>query len=1026
MPRVVGLARCSTDLQVDSMPVQLNQIIEGALRLGLPEPELLQEPIGTSGVSTVFRQRPEGRKLWYQLCKGDTLIVSKIDRLGRKTRDICQTINHFIDRGVRVVVLDLFGGQSLDIAGPIGQIVVTIMAACAEIEANAIAERTRSRAQWAKAQGLAYIGNAWGRQIVVRDPQNNIKPRDKSIGDAFTVLTWDGTLSGSASLNIDPAFAAEGIRLIRVWNPNSLVLEAVHPATVGISAAGATIITGGTAAISTTVSNSAASPAASLDYTLGASVTSGSATLGPVIPASGSLAQSASQASTVMATSTNLGANTVTFTASDPNSSNSSQSTTATLTVLGHAAPSLSVVSGNSQTVIVGATGISAGLSLSNGTSGQTGLASLDVNSLGSGVSGLTGGAMIPSGSAQSYTAALSAGTLGVQTQTFSLNVSDDHTLPGAAGPADISTGVTLTVLGHAAPDLSVTNGNNQIVIVGATGINAGLNLSNGTSGQSGLASLDVNSLGFGVNDPTGGALVASGLAQSYTAALRTSTLGSQIQTFLLNVGDDQTLPGASAPVYISTGVNLTVLGHAAPSLNVASGNSQTVIVGATGISAGLTLSNGNQGQGGLASLDVNSLGAGVSGPMGGALVTSGSSQSYTAALDTSTVGTQTQTFSFNVGDDHTLPGALAPTNISASTTLTVLDHAAGSATVTSGNGFLAHTGATGLSASIAVSNAAGTRSDLEVDSAPTISNGTLSSGPAKPYYVPAGTGQAYTATFNAGNTPGVFSDTVTFASAGDNQSLPGANSPGSLSVSITGNVYSGKAEWNATTGVWGTSANWKDTVGGGPSGAPGVSGYATDTATFGSAVPSGTAVVNLDGAAPVLSNLIFSNSNASYTISQGPGTTGLTLIGTDSSSAAAVTVISGTHSVDAPILLGSNLVVSDSGNLAIGGNLTDGGLAKSMTLDGPGELILSGSNTYSGGTVVNSGNLIVTSSYSVPDGGSLTVGAGGTLIFDPSMAAAPVVASSVSPVPEPRTLVMLCAGALGLLAFAWRRRRAA
>jgi DNA invertase Pin-like site-specific DNA recombinase len=48
----------------------------------------LQEPIGTSGVSTVFRQRPEGRKLWYQLTKGDTLIVSKIDRLGRKTRDI--------------------------------------------------------------------------------------------------------------------------------------------------------------------------------------------------------------------------------------------------------------------------------------------------------------------------------------------------------------------------------------------------------------------------------------------------------------------------------------------------------------------------------------------------------------------------------------------------------------------------------------------------------------------------------------------------------------------------------------------------------------------------------------------------------------------------------------------------------------------------------------------------------------------------------------------------------------------------
>ena len=200
------------------------------------------------------------------------------------------------------------------------------------------------------------------------------------------------------------------------------------------------------------------------------------------------------------------------------------------------------------------------------------------------------------------------------------------------------------------------------------------------------------------------------------------------------------------------------------------------------------------------------------------------------------------------MGDDHTLPGASAPTDLSTSATLTVLDHAAGSATVTSGNGFLVHAGTTVVSATVSLSNAAGTRSDLEVDSAPSISSGTLSSGPATPYYVTAGSAQAYTATFNAPSTPGVFSDTVTFASAGDNQSLPGANSLGSLSVSITGNVYSGKAEWNATTGVWGTSANWKDTVGGGPSGAPGMSGYATDTATFGPAASSGFAVVVLDG----------------------------------------------------------------------------------------------------------------------------------------------------------------------------------
>ena len=101
---------------------------------------------------------------------------------------------------------------------------------------------------------------------------------------------------------------------------------------------------------------------------------------------------------------------------------------------------------------------------------------------------------------------------------------------------------------------------------------------------------------------------------------------------------------------------------------------------------------------------------------------------------------------------------------------------------------------------------------------------------------------------------------------------------------------------------------------------------------------------MTLDSAAPVLSNLVFSNSNASYCdLCKGSGTTGLTLTGTDGGSPAAVTVLSGTHSVEAPIVLDSNLVVSSSGSLTLSGSLSDGGLGKSLTLDGGGELILSG-----------------------------------------------------------------------------------
>jgi fibronectin-binding autotransporter adhesin len=699
-------------------------------------------------------------------------------------------------------------------------------------------------------------------------------------------------------------------------------------------------------------------------------------------------------------------------------------STAVPLTVLGHTAPSLSVVSGNNQTVIIGATGINAGLNLSNGTSGQSGLASLDVNSLGFGMSGSTGGGLVASGSAQSYSVALSTSTLGPQTQTFSLNVGDNQTLPGASAAANIPTEVMLTVLGHAAPNLSVVSGNNQTVIVGAVGISAGLSLSNGTSGQAGLASLDVNALGTGVSGPAGVALVASGSSLPYAAALNTGTLGPQTQSFSLNVGDDQTLPGASAAMDLSTSAALTVLGHAAPSLSIVSGNNQTVIVGATGINAAFNLSNGTPGTSGLASLDVNSLGAGVSGPIGGGLVASGSVQSYTAVLNTNAPGKQVETFSMNLGDDHTLPGASAPTNLSTNATMTVLDHAAGSATVSSGNNLLVHAGTTVLSASVSLHNLAGMRSDLEVDSAPTISSGTLSSGPATPYYVPAGSAQAYTATFDVRSTPGPFSETVTFASVGDSQSLSGANPMDQLSVSINGNVYSGNAEWIGPTGLWGTASHWKDTVGDGLCNPPGQQGFVTDTATFGGPVSDEIVVVALNTAAPVLSNVIFNNPNTSYWILQ-TGTTGLTLTGTSGSSPAAVTVISGTHSVNASVVLDSNLVVSSSGSVEFSGRISDGGMANSLRLEGGGELILSGTGSYTGGTTVNNGTLILGSKSAIADGTSLTVGNDAARFFQLSAATAPVSASSsAATVPEPGTFVLLAVSTIGLSGYCfWRRR---
>ena len=61
------------------------------------------------------------------------------------------------------------------------------------------------------------------------------------------------------------------------------------------------------------------------------------------------------------------------------------------------------------------------------------------------------------------------------------------------------------------------------------------------------------------------------------------------------------------------------------------------------------------------------------------------------------------------------------------------------------------------------------------------------------------------------------------------------------------------------------------------------------------------------------------------------------------------------------PVALASNLAVTGSGTLAFGSSITDNGNQLSLTMSGSnGTLILSGSNTYSGGTFLNAGTLLV------------------------------------------------------------------
>jgi DNA invertase Pin-like site-specific DNA recombinase len=139
-----GYGRVSTDTQsTDNQRVELAQA-------GYPIPdEFWFSDHGVSG-KTCATQRPEFSNLLTRIRSDETLVVSKLDRLGRDAVDVMQTIRLLGERKVKVVVLQL---GSTDLTSAAGKLLLTMLAAVAEMERDLLVERTQAGLQRAKAQG---------------------------------------------------------------------------------------------------------------------------------------------------------------------------------------------------------------------------------------------------------------------------------------------------------------------------------------------------------------------------------------------------------------------------------------------------------------------------------------------------------------------------------------------------------------------------------------------------------------------------------------------------------------------------------------------------------------------------------------------------------------------------------------------------------------------------------------------------------------------------------------------------------
>src|SRR5271170_53860 len=85
------------------------------------------------------------------LREGDTLVVWKLDRLGRHLRHLVNTVHALTTRGIGFKVLTGHGA-SIDTTSPSGTSVVDIFAALAEFDQELIVERTRAGTAAARAR----------------------------------------------------------------------------------------------------------------------------------------------------------------------------------------------------------------------------------------------------------------------------------------------------------------------------------------------------------------------------------------------------------------------------------------------------------------------------------------------------------------------------------------------------------------------------------------------------------------------------------------------------------------------------------------------------------------------------------------------------------------------------------------------------------------------------------------------------------------------------------------------------------
>ena len=133
-----GYARTSTDDQTT------------ALQLAALKKARCSHIFEDKGLTGATTKRPALARCLRTLRPGDTLIVWKLDRLGRSLADLITMLDDFRARGVRFQSLT----EAIDTETPTGRAMWQMIGVLAELERSLIAERTRAGVKAAKRRGV--------------------------------------------------------------------------------------------------------------------------------------------------------------------------------------------------------------------------------------------------------------------------------------------------------------------------------------------------------------------------------------------------------------------------------------------------------------------------------------------------------------------------------------------------------------------------------------------------------------------------------------------------------------------------------------------------------------------------------------------------------------------------------------------------------------------------------------------------------------------------------------------------------